>query len=738
MEARGEIPTKIDRYEIIDVIRYGSMGDVYKAFDPVIKRLVAVKTLRLDLPPQSSEYKAFLDRFKTEARTAGQLSHPNIVTLYDVGQTADQVPWLAMEFVDGQTAAELLEGQRLEVEVVVGLVSQIACAIDYAHSEGVVHRYIKPSNVIIFGGEKVKVTDFGIAKLMDADVAHSGLMMETPSYMSPEQAMGEDLDGRTDIFSLGVVAFEMLSERQPFPGNNVTSILYKLVHADPIRPDDLELLGLLPDKWHEVFSRVLAKDPAERFPTAAEFAHQLELCLGSWFGALEGETIVVKEPLSLDSRQESDVTPVGQSEGASQDQVVPFGASPTKEEEDIALFEKVPDLDEEATRVLSGVSEELPAAEPSASDETVFVGTSDDSEDTLYVGTELQDALKPGEGEPTFLGATDETLDVPPSIPTTTIRKDSRIPAKLSLAGFGIAVVFALVLIALFSRKAEPPMAAPIVVPPPPVVASGSLSVDTEPDGASVIVNGEERGATPLSLEELTFGTYDLVLKRSGFRDEVLSTELNAEGSQATFDIVLRPVPASPKPAHFRIRSTPSGSRVQIDGRDAGATPIDRHQVWAGGRRVLIELDGFLPWEDTVRARAGVTETIDVELTPRRSSQAVNAEPTETESAPETVAEGTLVKRGEMGVINPRCVGCPPVAYPQATRRARMQGVVELSFVIDENGEVRDLQVEESAGPIFDSAVVDTVRQWRYEPATKNGVRVKMRWMKRFRFQQGR
>jgi serine/threonine-protein kinase len=270
----GEIPQKIDRYEIIEPIGYGAMGAVYKAFDPIIKRPVAVKTIRLDVPPSSPDYRAFLERFTIEARTAGRLSHPTIVTLYDVGHTEERIPWLAMEYVDGETVAELLQGEKLKPEVVISLVSQIAAAIDYAHGEGVVHRDIKPSNVIVYAGEKVKVTDFGIAKLMDADSTHSGLMMGTPSYMSPEQAMGEDLDGSTDIFSLGVVAFEMLSGKQPFPGNNVTSILYKLVHSDPIQPDNLEVLGLLPDKWHEVFSRVLAKSPAERYPTAAAFVRR--------------------------------------------------------------------------------------------------------------------------------------------------------------------------------------------------------------------------------------------------------------------------------------------------------------------------------------------------------------------------------------------------------------------------------------------------------------------------------
>ena len=155
MTQRGDqIPKKIDRYEIIEAVGFGAMGAVYKAFDPLIKRPVAVKTLRVDVPPQSPDYKAFLERFATEARTAGRLSHPNIVTLYDVGHTDGQLPWLAMEFIEGQTVADLIEGEKLRPEVVVGLVSQIASALDYAHGEGVIHRDIKPSNIIVLAARK--------------------------------------------------------------------------------------------------------------------------------------------------------------------------------------------------------------------------------------------------------------------------------------------------------------------------------------------------------------------------------------------------------------------------------------------------------------------------------------------------------------------------------------------------------------------------------------------------------
>ncbi|MFQ5791420.1 MAG: serine/threonine protein kinase, partial [Acidobacteriota bacterium] len=224
---RDDIPQKVGRYTIEQALGFGAMGAVYKGFDPLINRTVAIKTLRLDGPPQSSQYRSFLARFRTEAQISGTLSHPNIVTLFDIGETEDGVPFLAMEFVEGETVAEILEsGKPLQPEEVVGLVSQMASAIDYAHQKGVIHRDIKPSNIIIHDRDKVKITDFGIAKLMDAEVTQDGSLLGTPSYMSPEQAMGETLDGRTDIFSLGVVAFELLSGKQPFPGNNVTSVLY--------------------------------------------------------------------------------------------------------------------------------------------------------------------------------------------------------------------------------------------------------------------------------------------------------------------------------------------------------------------------------------------------------------------------------------------------------------------------------------------------------------------------------
>lgn len=291
---RGQLPKAIGRYQIVGSLGAGAMGAVYKGFDPLIKRTLAIKTIRLDIPRGSDEYKMFLERFYQEARISGTLSHPNIVTLFDIGED-NGVPFLALEFIEGETIESMVaRGVKFRPEKVLGLVSQIAAALDYAHSRGVIHRDVKPANLLVFEEERVKVTDFGIAKLADSEMTKAGQLLGTPSYMSPEQAMGEKLDGRSDIFSLGVCAFEMLCGQQPFPGNNVTAILYKLVHMDPIEPDNLEMQGLIPQKWHEVFPRVLAKKRDDRYQTAADFVRDLEFCLGTWFSGL-GEEVVGDE-----------------------------------------------------------------------------------------------------------------------------------------------------------------------------------------------------------------------------------------------------------------------------------------------------------------------------------------------------------------------------------------------------------------------------------------------------------
>ncbi len=276
---------RVPRYVLEKVLGSGSMGIVYRAHDRLLGRTVAVKTIREELISKDSEYRAYRDRFSREAHIFGSLSHPNVVALYDVGETDDGVPYLTMEYVPDASLATL--ERRLTLDQVMWLLAQVASAIDYAHSREILHRDIKPTNILLGEGEEAKISDFGVAKFLGAEFTRSQTQFGTPGYMSPEQVLGTTLKGSSDVFSLAVVAFELLSGRKPFPGESVHSVLHRIVHADPILPTGLEATGLLVEKWKEVFGNALAKEPERRYPSASELVSALvELCPGSWLGGL--------------------------------------------------------------------------------------------------------------------------------------------------------------------------------------------------------------------------------------------------------------------------------------------------------------------------------------------------------------------------------------------------------------------------------------------------------------------
>jgi serine/threonine-protein kinase len=289
------------RYVFESVIGSGSMGVVYKAVDRVLGRTVAVKTLRTEMLEGEAAWEACRARFHREACIFGSLSHPNIVTLYDVGETDEGVPFLAMEYVPGSSLGSLLKlGAWPTLDRSMWILAQLASAIDYAHAQGVIHRDIKLSNILLDEGDEAKIVDFGVAKLLGSQFTRSQTQFGTPGYMAPEQVLGKTVTGSADIFSLGVVAFELLSRKSPFPGDSINSVLHKLVHADPIFPSGLEELGLVAEKWRDVFARALAKDPEARYKTASALVSSLvELFPGSWLGSLMADAVplVKSEPM---------------------------------------------------------------------------------------------------------------------------------------------------------------------------------------------------------------------------------------------------------------------------------------------------------------------------------------------------------------------------------------------------------------------------------------------------------
>src|SRR5258705_1017443 len=253
------------------------MGIVYLAKDPLIGRLVALKTIRPSAHADDEDTREFQQRFVREAQAAGILNHPSIVTVHDIGQDEPSgMSFIAMEYVEGQNLKEVLaQGRPLSFEQAGDIVSQVAEALDFAHAKGIVHRDVKPANIILIEGNRAKITDFGIAKIASggANLTSTGQFLGTPNYMAPEQIKGAPVDGRTDIFSLGICLYECLTRRKPFGGDSLTSISYKIVH-EPFPPLH-DINPQIPDGYADVVGTCLAKDPTKRYQRAKDLATAL-------------------------------------------------------------------------------------------------------------------------------------------------------------------------------------------------------------------------------------------------------------------------------------------------------------------------------------------------------------------------------------------------------------------------------------------------------------------------------
>jgi len=251
---------KIGRYEILDEVGEGAMGKVFRARDPLIERTVAIKTVSIaQLQQEGADAEA---RFLREAQSAGRLSHPNIVTIYDVGE-ADGLAYIAMEYLSGATLRDVMNRGPMPLDLALDTATQMAEALAFAHEHGVIHRDIKPANVVITGQRgRIKLTDFGIAHLVNSDHTHVGQMLGSPRYMSPEQAMGREVDGRSDIFSLGAVLYEMLTGHYAFDGDSLPTIVYRVINEVPVAASVLR--PGLPAPLASLLERMLSKSPEAR------------------------------------------------------------------------------------------------------------------------------------------------------------------------------------------------------------------------------------------------------------------------------------------------------------------------------------------------------------------------------------------------------------------------------------------------------------------------------------------
>ncbi len=288
---------RFGRYEIVEELGRGAMGVVYKARDPQIDRFVAVKTVSLwnQGPEEEREFRL---RFANEAQAAGRLQHPGIVSVFDVGEDPENHdPYIVLEYVSGESLHKVLAREKkLPLGRALNMVEELADALDYAHAQGVIHRDIKPANILIADDGHAKIADFGIAKLNLAHFTIPGKVLGTPAYMAPEQLSGEGSDGRSDLFSLGVIFYVMITGHSPFPGSSATTVCFKVANREPMAASALDMT--LPPQIDQVILRAIAKNREERYQRGCELADDLRLLQLAMTPSSTGSSLNLKTALT--------------------------------------------------------------------------------------------------------------------------------------------------------------------------------------------------------------------------------------------------------------------------------------------------------------------------------------------------------------------------------------------------------------------------------------------------------
>jgi hypothetical protein len=548
---------RIGRYLITGRIGRGGMGMVYRGLDEALEREVAVKTLVAEGSLDSEGRR----RFEEEAKAAARLQHPNIVTVYELGNERG-IQFIAMEMLPGVDLEALLRsGDEMPLAEKLDVVTQVCRGLAYAHERGIVHRDIKPSNVRLLDDGTAKIMDFGIAKREGVDLTRTGMMVGTVHYMSPEQVRGKRLDGRSDVFSVGVILYEMLAGERPFRAEGATQVLYRIVNEDP-PPPDLTALGEFAPRLQEILVRALAKEPEARYPGAAALAGDLAAVLEDVRKAEGGVPALAVEALAAARK------------------AVPEGRG----EEAVArlrgLVASYPGF-LEARRALRSALREQKArrapAPPGPEKYPELEATFQPAPTRRAPDTEVQPTVALSGGPTPVVAAPGEWW--------LAARRGWRWGL---VALLGIAAAAATLLLRGLGPSAP---------------AEARLLVRSQPMGASVLVDGRETGVVtngelvvPAPVPEQLVLTF----RKAGHRDEARTVRLplpEGEAVSVTLQTAVRLVP---------VRTQPPGAAVTVDGeRVAGVTPLEVSLDPDGEHRVSLSLDGYVGQE--VRVEQGKT-----------------------------------------------------------------------------------------------------------------------------------
>jgi predicted Ser/Thr protein kinase len=584
-------PKHIGRYEILGELGKGAMGKVYRAQDPNIGRVVALKTMRIDV--HGSDDVEILRRFKHEAKLAGVLNHGNIVTIYDAGEQ-DGVFYMAMEYLEGNTLQTLLHNHRtLSADRIVEVARQVCAGLDYAHSHNVIHRDVKPANIMITNENVVKIMDFGIAKSA-ADMTTTGQVLGTPTYMSPEQVRGKVLDGRSDIFSFGVVLYEMVVGEKPFTGQTITTIIYKIIHEPAIPPRELDVT--VHPGISTIIMKALAKNPEERYQNGADLVRDL-LNYKSVGSDTESTKMIAAA-----------AAPGKASAGAA---AIP--AAPRTGMLEAAKAAIKPVIKPSAVRrpgesTVGGIriGNKPPAKVPLPPAKVNFriVG--------MVLGAVLVLALSLAawqwkKGQPL------ETVAAPvqEASPAPTQNTEAVPPEKVKEESIEPEVTVKKVKPSPAAAKAAAiePRTLPASTPAAATVdEKGSLQITSDPPGAKAIIAGATNtsGNTPFTATNLEPGNYVVTLTKQGFVPVTRNVRVIA-GKAAAVGADLKSETAGS--GKLVLNSTPTGAEIFIDGKSTGKVTPAQLPVSSGEHKIELRKSGYQDAETTTLVKDGANHT---------------------------------------------------------------------------------------------------------------------------------
>ncbi|MBK7931124.1 MAG: serine/threonine protein kinase [Bryobacterales bacterium] len=551
---------RIGRYQITGELGRGGMGIVYRAQDPAIGRTVAIKTIRLDSISDPAELRQLRDRLLREARSAGLLSHPSIVTIYDIGQEGNMA-YIAMEFVQGVTLEQLVRDKGpLPGDELIRVLQATAEALDHAHGQGIIHRDVKPANIMISDAGAVKITDFGVAKIASQNMTQADMILGTPSFMSPEQIEGRPIDGRSDQFALGVIAYELLTGERPFVGDTLPGLLYQIVKQEPVSPHLLN--STLRDSVSRVIAQALDKHPDQRFLKCTAFVRALEAALNESRGwrAIPKGAAASQDTVAAPAVSQASVT-----------LPPPRRSSRDLEDDPPARSNRWPFI-AAAAGVLAAAGAGyvyylnrpyVPAPQPEAV-----------AEQTAPPPAAKADRPSPMPPPP---GQT-QTSTPPTPAPTT----PTPAPTEPRPGGQSAA-----------PRPSDAPQA-------------GSTIVDiiTNPGGATASIdNGASTCVTPCP-QSLPNGRHVLTFTLAGYRGTTRIINLPQE---STINMTLQRAEGT-----LAIRTTPAGASIYIDGQARAEKTNAMISLPAGMHKITLKRDGVPDYEESIEVKDQVITTVSV------------------------------------------------------------------------------------------------------------------------------